>query len=253
MTPAAADAQKARALSASVSDELRALAIDALAFTRDEKAAEALIAVAAALPADASLRNNATYWLGKRMDDEWEEFALREKLDAAGLQSVGKTQKLASSTVPAPTPEQQKALTVEAVLKLTGDAARGKIAAQRCVLCHKVGTQGVDYGPSLVGWGLAQPPNVIAESIIEPSKTIAHGFDGMEVKTKDGLTIHGIKGATGKVVPYRVTGGAEMKILKKDITSEKPLGRSLMLSAAQLGCTAQDVADIVAYLRAGGK
>ena len=54
-------------------------------------------------------------------------------------------------------------------------------------------------------------------------------------------------------LPYRVTGGAEVKILKKNIVSEKPLGRSLMLSAAQLGCTAQDVADIVAYLRAGAK
>ena len=91
------------------------------------------------------------------------------------------------------------------------------------------------------------------EALIEPSKTIAHGFDGVEVKTKDGITIHGIKGANGKVVSYRVTGGAEVKLLKKDIVSEKPLGRSLMLSAAQLGCSEQDVADIIAYLRAGGK
>jgi hypothetical protein len=32
-------------------------------------------------------------------------------------------------------------------------------------------------------------------------------------------------------------------------SSRKPLGRSLMLSAEQLGLNAQDVADIVAYLK----
>jgi hypothetical protein len=33
------------------------------------------------------------------------------------------------------------------------------------------------------------------------------------------------------------------------VGSRTPLGRSLMLSAEQLGLSAQDVADIVAYLK----
>jgi putative heme-binding domain-containing protein len=45
-------------------------------------------------------------------------------------------------------------------------------------------------------------------------------------------------------------GGLTQMIPRKEIGSNQKLNRSLMLSAAQLGLTAQDVADLVAFLRA---
>ena len=46
-------------------------------------------------------------------------------------------------------------------------------------------------------------------------------------------------------------GGGEVSISRKNIESSKQLDKSLMMSAGQLGLTAQDVADIIAYLKAG--
>jgi putative heme-binding domain-containing protein len=44
-------------------------------------------------------------------------------------------------------------------------------------------------------------------------------------------------------------GGATQTVPKGRIQSQKKLGRSLMMSADQLGMTAQDVADVVAFLK----
>ena len=45
-------------------------------------------------------------------------------------------------------------------------------------------------------------------------------------------------------------GGITQMIPRDKIEAKKKMTRSLMLSAAQLGLTAQDVADLVAYLKA---
>jgi hypothetical protein len=45
------------------------------------------------------------------------------------------------------------------------------------------------------------------------------------------------------------TGGVIQMIPRPLVKERKRLGRSLMLSADQLGLTAQQIADIVSYLR----
>ena len=45
-------------------------------------------------------------------------------------------------------------------------------------------------------------------------------------------------------------GGITQMIPKDRIKGRSKMKRSLMLSAAQLGLTAQDVADLIAYLKA---
>ncbi len=45
------------------------------------------------------------------------------------------------------------------------------------------------------------------------------------------------------------TGGATQMIPAAKVQSRRALGRSLMLSAEQLGLSAQDVANVVAYLK----
>ncbi|HRJ11008.1 MAG TPA: c-type cytochrome, partial [Prosthecobacter sp.] len=138
---------------------------------------------------------------------------------------------------------------VEAVMKLTGNPASGASLVMRCIMCHQIGEQGVEFGPSLQGWGISQPAEVIAQSLIHPSKDIAHGFDGHEIVTKDGVKIHGLVLAEGEVLIVRSMGGQTQYVPRSRIASRKKLDRSMMLSAAQLGLTAQDVADITAWLR----
>ena len=88
-------------------------------------------------------------------------------------------------------------------------------------------------------------------ALVEPSKDIAHGYDGQEIVTKDGVTIDGMVLTEGDIMIVRSMGGQNQYIAKSRIKSRRKLDHSMMLSATQLGLSAQDVADIVAYLRTG--
>ena len=71
----------------------------------------------------------------------------------------------------------------------------------------------------------------------------------MELRTTDGLTIQGLQIKQGDPLMMRSMGGITQIVPASRVTSRRPLGRSLMMSAAQLGLTAQDVADLAAFLR----
>jgi putative heme-binding domain-containing protein len=142
-------------------------------------------------------------------------------------------------------------LSVDEIVKLTGNAARGKEVVTRCAMCHTAGGVGADFGPALDGWGQGKSAEVIATAIVRPSAEIAHGYDGVEIKTKDGLTIQGIMLKEGDPLMVRSMGGVTQIIPADRLAGpRRRMAESLMMSGAQLGLTAQDVADLVAFLRA---
>ncbi len=246
LTPAAAvEALGKRAASADLPEPDRRLAIDTLAFIPEAAAAQAVMTVA---KTDTTpLKEHALWWLIKRSTDEWAEFGLPERLKEEGIFDPD-TIPLVAVTTPEP-PPNPPGLDVESVLALKGDAGRGDVVLQRCYMCHQVDGTGVDFGPNLTGWGRSQPPAVIAEAILDPSKDIAHGFDGVEINTKDGLTIHGIILTSGDIFIVRSLGGQTQYVPRKRIAKREKMTRSLMLSAAQIGLTAQDIADLIARLQ----
>jgi putative heme-binding domain-containing protein len=140
---------------------------------------------------------------------------------------------------------------VEEVLKLSGNPKNGAQLVTRCVMCHQINGQGMEFGPNLDGWGRGQPTEIIAQALVEPSKDIAHGYDGQEFLLKDGTKIHGMLLTEGDIMIVRSMGGVNQYIAKSRLKSRAKLTTSMMLSATQLGLSAQDVADIVAYLRGG--
>lgn len=94
-----------------------------------------------------------------------------------------------------------------------------------------------------------QPAEVVVRSIITPSADISHGFGGQILETQDGLVIHGIILTDGNPTVITSQGGVLQMVPKAKLKSKGPLNRSLMLSAEQLGLGAQEVADVLAYLR----
>jgi putative heme-binding domain-containing protein len=140
-------------------------------------------------------------------------------------------------------------LSIDEIVRLTGDAARGKTTATRCVMCHAIEGTGAELGPALDGWGRGKPPEVIATALVRPSAEIAHGYEGTEIRTKDGLAIQGVVVKQGDPLMIRNMGGATQIIPADRVASRRPMAESLMMSAAQLGLTAQDVADLIAFLR----
>ena len=223
----------------------REQAMDGLAFIDTRAAAEAMMTLA---QIDNPLKSGATWWLLNRVSNSWESFDLMPALKERGIFDPSKIvlQEIVSPD-PAATPGNLPPLAE--ILQLTGDAERGKIAAQRCVLCHQIGGVGVEVGPGLDGWGRGQTAEVIANSIVNPSTDIAHGYDGTEIKTKDGKTIHGLLIKDSNPFIIVSMGGVTQIVPGGQIASREKMNRSLMLNAAQLGLSAQDVADLVAYLK----
>ncbi len=241
--PAAVGSVLKRVQSAKLSATQRKLALDTLAFSPGAGAPQAMLT--AAEDKDSPVHGDAMWWLIKRSTEAWAEYGIPAELKKRGIFDPDATKLITIETPP----EADSPLKVEDVTKLAGDVKRGSSLIMRCIMCHQINDQGVEFGPSLQGWGISQPGEVIAQAILQPSKDIAHGFDGMEIVTKDGVKIHGLVLAEGEVLIVRSMGGQTQFVPKNRIASRKKLDRSMMLSAAQLGLSAQDVADIVAYLR----
>lgn len=147
----------------------------------------------------------------------------------------------------------------DAALTRRGDPARGKQlfadARCRCTACHKVHGAGGDLGPdlSLVG-GKFDRPHLI-ESVLEPSRQIVEGYRTATVATLDGRSFSGIvrEETDTRLVLADATG--EQAIAKADVESRRTEAVSLMPEGLADDLTADQFADLIAYLeglRPGG-
>ncbi|HEY1051812.1 MAG TPA: PVC-type heme-binding CxxCH protein, partial [Prosthecobacter sp.] len=229
---AAADLH-ARAASDKLTKEERKLALDTLAFIPEASAAKAVLALAK--DDKSPIHAETMWWLIKRSTDDWESFGIAEELKKEGIFDP-ENAKLISIVTP---PAIPSAVKLEDVMKLQGNAKNGAQLVTRCVMCHQINGQGVEFGPSLDGWGLSQPSEIIAQALIEPSKDIAHGYDGVEFNLKDGTSIHGMLLTEGNIMIIRSMGGQNQYVPRSRLKSRSKLDRSMMLSATQLGLNAQ--------------
>ncbi len=247
--PAAVADHTERAKKTELGYETRKQALDALAFTENDDAAiEGVLEVASMASTDA-LQADATWWLLNRANNLWSDKGLDQKLKEKGIYDPAKIQIVENMLPEPPANSADMYPPMDELVAMKGDATRGKVVAARCIVCHQIEGNGPIYGPALDGWGRTQTREVILRSIIDPSFDIAHGYDGTELKTKDGKTIHGLVISDGNPLMIRSMGGLTQTVPKGRIASEKKMDRSLMLSAAQLGLTAQDLADLVEYLK----
>ena len=88
-----------------------------------------------------------------------------------------------------------------------------------------------------------------ARAIVDPSFDIAHGYGGRELVLNDGTIVHGMIESHGDPLMIRSLGGVVQMVPNERIKRVNWFGRSLMLSADQLGMSEQDVADVIAYLK----
>lgn len=239
-TEALADLE-ARALSKTLSPADRAFAIESIAFIEDPKAAQAMLNLA-----DNPLTKvDASFWLFRNMTGDWKDYGLRDDLKTRGIYDEDKIKVTAISVPKAQRPK----FSVADVIALKGDAVKGQVTALRCIMCHEFNGQGTNYGPNLKGWGGAQPADVIARAIIEPSADIAHGYGGTWIKLKNGDVLEGLSLAPTDPTTVVSTGGVTQLVPRKMIQKQRKKKESLMLSADQMGLTAQDVADLVEFLK----
>ncbi|MDQ5979429.1 MAG: hypothetical protein QG602_2403 [Verrucomicrobiota bacterium] len=242
--PAAAPQFAARAAATSLSEKDRLAAVTALGFMPSKEAALALADLAQ--KAGGLVQRQAFWWLLNYKDTRWAGHGLDAELKARGLYDP-EAVVITESVVPAPEPSKLPPVAEIAALK--GDAQRGAALVSSCYLCHRIGDQGVEYGPNLTAFAKMQTTEVVLGAIVNPSADIAHGYEGTTVELKDGRLVQGMQVSESDPLVVMSMGGVTQLIPADRVAKKTRLNRSLMLSAEQLGLDAQAVADLVAYLK----
>jgi putative membrane-bound dehydrogenase-like protein len=138
------------------------------------------------------------------------------------------------------------------LVKMKGDAARGKKAFQTvgtCANCHIVNGEGKEVGPNLSEIGKKLSRESLLESILYPSAAISHGYESYVVTTKKGGIETGIKTSdTAESVTLKGADSILRTIKRGDIDTIEKSPISLMPADLHKALTAQDLADLLDYL-----
>ena len=141
--------------------------------------------------------------------------------------------------------------------RLRGDPSRGRsiffgaadAAAGLCSRCHRISNQGTDFGPDLshIAAKYARPD--LLDNILNPSKTIAPGYETYVARTKSGDAFSGflIKRTSTEVV-LKDAQLKELRIPIADIEKLAPQPVSAMPEGLLSDLDAAQAADLLEYL-----
>ena len=136
-----------------------------------------------------------------------------------------------------------------------GDARRGQRvfngAKAQCIACHKVGYVGGTVGPDLTKIGAIRTARDLLEAVVFPSASFVRSYEPVRVVTTDDRTLNGVlkKDAPDEIVIV-VAADKEERIARADIESVAPSTVSLMPAGMEQQLTRQELADLIAFLRA---
>ncbi|MCY7351557.1 MAG: c-type cytochrome [Cytophagaceae bacterium] len=136
------------------------------------------------------------------------------------------------------------------LLAMNGKPENGMVVfKQNCAICHQVNGEGMDFGPKLseIGSKLAKEGQYLA--ILHPSAGISFGYEGWEIKMKDGSTLTGIiSSKTETDIDLKYPGGTSQRIKTSAVKSMKQLTDSMMPAGLQENMGTQEFVDLVEYL-----
>jgi putative membrane-bound dehydrogenase-like protein len=151
-------------------------------------------------------------------------------------------------------PDRKKVLAEhQSVVSMTGDRARGKaVFAKSCSVCHQLEGVGHVVGPDLAGMS-SKSPEVLLIAILDPNQAVDSRYLQYVVATKDGRLHNGIlAGETASSLTLRGQDGKEVTVLRSELEEMQSTGKSLMPEGLEKDLNKQQLADLIAYLRASG-
>ena len=136
-----------------------------------------------------------------------------------------------------------------------GDIRRGQAvfngSKAQCAACHKIGYVGGLVGPDLTRIGGIRTDRDLLESIVFPSASFVRSYEPVRVRTLDGRSLNGIlkKDAPDEII-LTVAADKEERIARADIEDIAPGTVSVMPAGLDQQLTVQELADVVAFLKA---
>jgi putative membrane-bound dehydrogenase-like protein len=150
-------------------------------------------------------------------------------------------------------PDRKKVIEAyRAALDLKADAARGKAVFKKtCSTCHRLEDVGVEVGPDLLSALRNKSAEQLLTDILDPSREVDPRYINYVVTTKAGRSFTGMIAAeTASSITLRRAEKAEDVILRNQIEALEATAKSLMPDGLETQLSKQELADVIAYLRA---
>jgi len=190
-------------------------------------------------------------WLDKLLAGQVAKELQLDVLEAAGKRSAAEVKsRLEKHAAAQP---QEDPLTGFRETLFGGNAAEGrKVFFERqevqCVRCHKVNGEGGDVGPDLSKIAAQKDREYLLESILNPNKDIAAGFESVAVSLKDG-TVHAgvLKSENAAELVINSPEDGVVTVKKADIQA-RDKGLSAMPEGMGPSLSKQDFRNLIEFL-----
>jgi putative heme-binding domain-containing protein len=135
--------------------------------------------------------------------------------------------------------------------KATGDGAAGKAIYEgkgKCGACHTIGREGGSLGPDLSDVGRRRTLEYLEESLVNPEADVPIRYRAIQVVTKSGATISGIRLNEDDIsIQLRDTNDNPRSFLKENLRQVGREKSSLMPAYGSM-LSRKEFEDVVAYL-----
>ncbi len=150
-------------------------------------------------------------------------------------------------------PDRQKVIDGFAeALTLKGDAKNGQVLfAKTCATCHRLADTGNAVGPDLASVGDKSPEGLLI-AILDPNRAVEARYINYIVTTTDEQTLTGLL-ASESATSITLLGpdGKPQTLRRQDLKDLRSSNMSLMPEGLEAGLKPQDLADLIAFVRAG--
>ncbi len=174
------------------------------------------------------------------------------------LQSVGGVPDPSSIVLPLEVREGARAMGTVTPWEpyMEGDSLRGAEiffdvdGPTPCAKCHRVGDRGGEVGPELTGIAGTRTARFILESVVDPSREIASGYETVLIQTAAGRLMDGVvRRETDDSLFLATSDGDELSIALSKITRRGEQELSLMPGDFTELLTVKQLHDLLAFLR----
>ncbi|MCC6155467.1 MAG: HEAT repeat domain-containing protein [Candidatus Hydrogenedentes bacterium] len=248
-------------------DATRSAAVKALSTFKGDDATDVLKAALINAQAEMPVRREALHALAGSRSGANTLVALAEQkaipqellLDATELLNSHSSEQIrlmAQKVLPrAATRDGQALPPLAELLAMPGDAARGKDVfynpdRAQCYRCHVINGEGKNVGPDLSKIGQKASKENLFDSILNPSAAIAPEYKVWILSSFEEGTLSGfLKTDTPDVIELMDSAGVTARLDPKDILERAESTASLMPTGLSSALTAQELADVVAFLQ----
>ncbi len=134
-----------------------------------------------------------------------------------------------------------------------GDTQRGRViffdrTEVGCVRCHTVSGVGGKVGPDLTKIGAEKTREYLLESIVDPNKVIAKGFETVVLALDDGRQIAGILKSEDTKELKLITPEGKLVTIEKSQIDQRTTGKSAMPQDVAKPLSKSDLRDVVEFL-----